>query len=69
MLIDNPTVQKIGLTKIGYNFQSTMATPLAVAGEAMETLKMKIFMLKKENNEVTEKMEEAEKVGIASFLL
>merc|ERR1719210_1825122 len=38
-----------------------MATPLAVAGEAMETLKMKIFMLKKENNEVTEKMEEAEK--------
>ena len=46
-----------------------MATPLAVAGEAMETLKMKIFMLKKENNEVTEKMEEAEKVGIASFLL
>ena len=46
-----------------------MATPLAVAGGAMETLKMKIFMLKKENNEVTEKMEEAEKVGISSFLL
>ena len=65
MLIDHHTVQKIGLT----NFQSTMATPLAVAGEAMETLKMKIFMLKKENNEVTEKMEEAEKVGISSFLL
>ena len=39
-----------------------MATPLAVAGEAMETLKMKIFMLKKENTEVTEKMQEAEKV-------
>ena len=35
----------------------------------METLKMKIFMLKKENNEVTEKMEEAEKVGISSFVL
>ena len=28
----------------------------------METLKMKIFMLKKENTDVTEKMEEAEKV-------
>lgn len=39
-----------------------MATPLAVAGEAMETLKMKIFMLKKENTDVTEKMQEAEKV-------
>ena len=39
-----------------------MATPLAVAGEAMETLKMKIFMLKKENIDVTEKMQEAEKV-------
>jgi len=34
---------------------------LAVAGEAMETLKMKIFMLKKENTDVTEKMQEAEK--------
>ena len=39
-----------------------MATPMAVAGEAMETLKMKIFMLKKENTDVTEKMQEAEKV-------
>ena len=35
---------------------------MAVAGEAMETLKMKIFMLKKENTDVTEKMQEAEKV-------
>ena len=40
-----------------------MATPLAVAGDAMETLKMKIFMLKKENTDVSEKMESAEKVG------
>ena len=39
-----------------------MATPLAVAGDAMETLKMKIFMLKKENTDVSEKMESAEKV-------
>ena len=39
-----------------------MATPLAVAGDAMETLKMKIFMLKKENTDVSEKMEFAEKV-------
>jgi len=38
-----------------------MATPLAVAGDAMETLKMKIFMLKKENTDVSEKMESAEK--------
>ena len=45
-----------------------MAAPLAAAGEAMETLKMKIFMLKKENTDVTEKMEEAEKV-VDWFLL
>ena len=43
-------------------FKISMATPLAVAGEAMETLKMKIFMLKKENTEVTDKMQDAEKV-------
>ena len=41
-----------------------MATPLQVAGDAMETLKMKIFMLKKENTDVSEKMELAEKVTI-----
>ena len=45
-----------------------MATPLAVAGEAMETLKMKIFMLKKENTDVTEKMQEAEKVVYSGFV-
>ena len=36
-----------------------MATSLP--GEAMETLKMKIFMLKKENTEESEKMKQAEK--------
>ena len=40
-----------------------MASPLAAAGDAMETLKMKIFMLKKENTDVSEKMEAAEKVN------
>ena len=39
-----------------------MATPLQVAGDAMETLKMKIFLLKKENTDVSEKMALAEKV-------
>ena len=40
-----------------------MASTLAAAGDAMETLKMKIFMLKKENTDVTEKMDVAEKVN------
>ena len=34
----------------------------------METLKMKIFMLKKENTDVSEKMEAAEKVRDSSML-
>ena len=33
----------------------------SIPGEAMETLKMKIFMLKKENTEESEKMKTAEK--------
>ena len=46
-----------------------MANPLAAAGDAMETLKMKIFMLKKENTDVSEKMEAAENVKKYKILI
>ena len=36
----------------------------AIAGEAMDTLKMKIGLLKSENKEASEKMAKAEKVVI-----